>query len=135
MPNKLYLPDKECLFCKKVFSRESCKSVADYKVKKYCSQDCYFKNNTGENHWYWNGGVKSRPDGYLRDSKTDKYIHRLVMEKHLGRELLPEENIHHIDGNKSNNKIKNLMIMSNSEHRKLECKNQPRKNGTFIKKT
>jgi len=42
--------------------------------------------------------------------------HRLVMEKHLGRKLLRIEVVHHIDGNKSNNDISNLELMTRQKH-------------------
>ncbi len=53
----------------------------------------------------------------IRVSKTKtKDEHRLVMEAHLGRELLSTEIVHHIDGKPQNNDIANLEIMSLSEH-------------------
>lgn len=37
-------------------------------------------------------------------------LHRMVMAEHLGRALLPTEQVHHIDGNKLNNDISNLQL-------------------------
>lgn len=49
-----------------------------------------------------------------------RHIHRIVAEKMLGRKLKKGEVVHHIDGNKTNNKPENLMIFkSQSEHAKF----------------
>ena len=45
-----------------------------------------------------------------------RHEHRVVMEKHIGRALLVGEIVHHIDGNKRNNDVSNLLLMTQSEH-------------------
>jgi hypothetical protein len=41
---------------------------------------------------------------------------RLVMEMHLGHSILPENDVHHIDGNPLNNEISNLEIVNHRIH-------------------
>ena len=49
------------------------------------------------------------------------FEHRLVVENFIGRELENRETVHHIDGNKQNNSINNLMLFPNhSEHMSFE---------------
>ena len=50
--------------------------------------------------------------------------HRFIMEKHLGRQLLTEEHVHHMDGNPHNNTLANLTIMSQQEHISHHHKNR-----------
>lgn len=42
--------------------------------------------------------------------------HILVMEQHIGRPMQKGEVIHHIDGDKTNNKIRNLQVMTVAQH-------------------
>lgn len=58
--------------------------------------------------------VFKREDGTI----TSKSYPRVVMEKHLGRDLLPNEDVHHKDGDVTNNNIDNLEIILHGEHQR-----------------
>jgi hypothetical protein len=47
--------------------------------------------------------------------------HRLDMALHLNRPLRSEEEIHHIDGNKLNNSINNLLLCTHAEHARIHA--------------
>ena len=47
--------------------------------------------------------------------------HRWLMEQELGRKLESDEVVHHIDGNKQNNDITNLKVISKAEHARMHA--------------
>ena len=55
--------------------------------------------------------------GYLFRVKSGKrqFQHRVVMEEVLGRELLPGETVHHINGVRDDNRPENLELWSHSQ--------------------
>ena len=77
--------------------------------------------NHREKHPNWKGG-KTISRGYIvlnLPNKRHILEHRYIMEQHLGRKLNKKEVIHHINGNKTDNRIDNLKIVTNSQHNKI----------------
>jgi hypothetical protein len=101
--------------------------------RKFCSRDCINKwkseNWIGENNHRWKGGILKPHNGYVyvkTGYRQYRLQHIIVMEDHIGRSLSKCEVVHHKDGNKQNNSIGNLELMTRSEHMKLHQKKRGR---------
>lgn len=69
------------------------------------------------------GEFRTYDDGYRqrtvrRDGiRVKEKEHRVVMEQALGRPLLPHEDVHHVNGVRSDNRLENLELWSHSQPR------------------
>lgn len=91
-----------------------------------CSREKTRARFRGDKNPSWKGGkIIINPEkpggGYIAVLSPDHpyrngigYVleHRLVMEAHIGRILLPTEVVHHINGITTDNRIENLMLFS-----------------------
>lgn len=89
---------------------------------KTCSKSCARRMdhiNRGGIATTWKGGVNKHAAGYLKElakgnPAADKngYVmqHRLVMERMLGRHLMPQERVHHKNGKRDDNRPENLEL-------------------------
>ncbi len=86
--------------------------------------------NIGEKNGLWKGGRSVASNGYvlirvgtehhLADVRGYAYEHRLVAEAKIGRRLTSGEQVHHIDGDKTNNNPANLEVCASFAHHRAE---------------
>lgn len=81
------------------------------------------------------GGRVKNAQGYIQiwkpehpNANKNGYIleHRLIISEQLGRKLTRDEDVHHINGIKDENRLENLKILTKREHTLLHHKGVPK---------
>lgn len=125
--------------CKCCGSTENLISGAYSKFYGYC-RSCMYKLRITPRKSGRNGFISEDDpdlyvgkDGYVRISytgvkehpnyRTDGLCYHIyLVTKKIGRGLTKDECVHHIDGNKLNNNVDNLLLCTHSEHARLHSK-------------
>ena len=70
---------------------------------------------------------KAHRDGYVM-------LHTVLMERHIGRYLEPNEVVHHINHDRKDNRLENLKLMDKKEHMKMHMteRHEKRRNDLSI---
>lgn len=123
------------------FCNRTC--TAKWVAKNHLNKNIAMRNYRREKNPSWRGGIR-HASGYRfvllpeHPAANDKgYVqeHRLFMEKHLGRYLTKKERVHHINGNKADNRLENLKLYSSQrEHLKEHLTKGTVKNNYWLGK-
>lgn len=102
-----------------LFCSYACRGVADRKERV-------------DRNGYWFVCMPDHP----RASAAQGYVgeHTLVMELAIGRHLADDEVVHHINRDRKDNRLENLQLMTDSEHKSLHANEdaRSRKSGQFV---
>jgi len=111
--------DRTCRHCEKRLVQKAKEYPSQFSRRLFCDRACVVE--------WW----RSRPVGLKTRYKQAKVngqkrlAHRVVVERHLGRSLLRSEQVHHINGDRTDNRVENLQILTSGEHSRLHNQKHP----------
>lgn len=106
----------------------------------YCNRECKNSDKSisacGEKSHWWKGGriihsgyiYLKMPDDSDADSQGYVAEHRIMAREKIGRTLLKNEDVHHLNGIKTDNRPENIVVITKSQHahdHKLGIKKTP----------
>lgn len=110
----LHTVKKKCKQCGKLFVTVKSKDKEGH--GNFCSRKCVNDSMISENSIIRNGLIFSQNSrGYYHNPKKNLLLHRVIWKDKNGK--IPKGYyIHHKDGNKTNNSIKNLEVVTPLQH-------------------
>lgn len=124
---KRYSEKQNCEWCKNEFLGDK------YRKQKCCSKSCARRLEYSQYHApSWRGGRIKTTSGYIDiwvgvdypNCKKGGYYaeHRYVMEQHLNRSLEKHETVHHINGDRIDNRLENLQLRTGKHGKGISMK-------------
>ena len=117
---------RNCYFCGQEF-RVWPSTLKHHKDQKRmaCSRQCRKEHLSrwidDKRYKASHGYIMIMKEGVKKSCKLSDmvYEHRVVAEQYLGRKLKSNEEVHHLNGDRADNRPENLMVSNNSKHKQL----------------